>query len=360
MVQSFQYGLIFAGTVVLLRLFARLAVRVGLVDFPGRRKRHRGKIPLIGGPAIFAGLAFGVLLTTDTLNPYRPLFAALAILLIAGLLDDLRDLTPKQKLLAQLLAGLCIVLWGNHMVLSLGDLFGIDNISTEYWAIPFTLIALVGLINAINMIDGADGLASGLALIAFLFLAVCSLLTGRPATATMLFTIVAVVAAFWFMNMRFPWQQHAQVFLGDSGSMILGALLTWFSIEVAHGRAGIYPIAAVWFLAVPLIDMGVVIVRRLNRGHSPFRAGRDHLHHMLIAAGMSPATAVKVVLLLALMLGAAGFSCWRLGVPEPWLFYGFVALLVVSLVLSWRWRKVVRHVRRWRRRVTATRASATA
>lgn len=344
-----QYALIFAGTLFLLRLLARLAVRVGLVDYPGRRKRHRGEIPLIGGPAIFAGVAFGALFTVDTLSPYRPLFAALAILLIAGLLDDLRDLTPRQKLFAQLIAGLCMVYWGNHMVLSLGDLLGIDNISTDYWAVPFTIIALLGLINAINMADGADGLASGLALIALLFLAVSAVLTGRVVSAQLLFTVVAVVLAFWALNMRFPWQPHAKIFLGDSGSMILGALLTWFSIEVARGRGGIYPMAAVWFLALPLIDMGVVILRRLVRGHSPFRAGRDHFHHMLIAAGMSPGAAVILVLLLSVALSATGFLAWRADVPEYCLFYGFALLLAVSLAVSWRWTSIAMYLRRRRR-----------
>jgi len=347
--QLAEYALIFVGTLFLLRLLARLAVRVGLVDYPGRRKRHRGEIPLIGGPAIFAGLAFGVLFTSETLHPYRPLFAALAILLIAGLLDDLRDLTPRQKLFAQLVAGLCIVYWGHLTVLSLGDLLGISNISTDYWAIPFTLIALLGLINAINMVDGADGLASGLALIAFLFLAVSAVLTGQTVSAQILFTIVAVVLAFWVLNMRFPWQAHAKVFLGDSGSMILGALLTWFSIEVARGSTGIYPIAAVWFLALPLIDMGVVILRRVLRGYSPFRAGRDHFHHMLIAAGMSPGAAVLLVLLLALVLAATGFFAWRAGVPEYWLFGGFLVLLVLSIWLSWRWARIAMYLRRRRR-----------
>lgn len=349
-VQLIKYALVFVGTLFLLRLLSRLAVKVGLVDYPGRRKRHRGEIPLIGGPVIFAGLAFGALFISDSLYAYRPLFAALAVLLIAGLLDDLRDLTPRQKLFAQLIAGVCFVYWGGHTVLSLGDLLGIDAISTDYWAIPFTLIALLGLINAINMVDGADGLAPGLALIALVFLGVSAVLTGRVASAQLLFTIVAVVLAFWFMNMRFPWQAHAKVFLGDSGSMILGALLTWFSIEVARGRGGIYPIAAVWFLALPLIDMGVVIVRRLARGHSPFRAGRDHLHHMLIGAGMSPGAAVLVVLMLGLALAATGFFAWRAGIPEYWLFSGFVALLILSSMLSWRWTRYARYMRRKFRR----------
>lgn len=344
--QLIQYALVFAGSLILLHLLAHLAKRVGLVDYPGRRKRHRGEIPLIGGPAIFGGLGLGVLLTVDMLDPYRPLFAALAVLLIAGMLDDLRDLTPRQKFLAQLVAGLCMVSWAGSTVLSLGDLLGIGNISTDALAIPFTLIALLGLINAINMVDGADGLAAGLSLIALLFLAISAVLIGHPLSAQILFTIVAVVLAFWSMNMRFPWRAHAKVFLGDSGSMMLGMLLTWFSIEVARGRSGIPPIVAVWFLALPLIDMGVVILRRLVRGHSPFRAGRDHFHHMLIAAGMSPGTAVLFVLLIALALAATGFFAWRAGVPEFLLFYAFLAVLGLSCVLSWRWTRIARFVRR--------------
>ena len=121
---------------------------------------------------------------------------------------------------------------------------------------------------------------------------------------------------------------------------------------MARGRGGIYPIAAVWFLAVPLIDMGIVILRRLARGHSPFRAGRDHFHHMLIAAGMSPGAAVLLVLLLALALAAAGFFAWRAGVPEYWLLCGFVALLVLSSAVSWRWTRIAMYLRRKRRRAS--------
>ena len=348
--QFIDYALIFAGTLFLLRLFAHLAVRIGLVDYPGRRKRHRGEIPLIGGPAVFASLAFGALFTVDSLYAYRPLFAALAVLLIAGLLDDLRDLTPRQKFLAQLVAGAIMVWWGQHTVTNLGDLVDVDNISTGYLAVPFTLIALLGLINAINMIDGIDGLAAGLSLIAFGFLAVCALQTGQAVSAQVLLTTVAVLLAFWAMNMRFPWQPHAKVFLGDSGSMILGGLLTWFSVELTRSPGGIYPMTAVWFLAIPLIDMGVIIARRLARGHSPFRAGRDHLHHMLIGAGMSPGVAVVCVLSAGVVLATAGFCGWWSQVPEYYLFYGFLALLALSTLISWRWRRIALYLRRRQRR----------
>ncbi|MEX0958169.1 MAG: MraY family glycosyltransferase [Burkholderiales bacterium] len=348
--------IVFAGTLLLLRLLSRVAVRAGLVDYPGRRKRHRGAIPLIGGPAIFAGLCVGALLIPNTLKPYPALFAGLAVLLIAGILDDLRDLTPKQKFLAQLIAAACMVWWGGTSVESLGDLFGYGEVGLPYLAVPFTIIALLGLINAINMVDGADGLATGLSLIAFFFLALSAVVIGRIYSLEMLATIIAVVLAFWFVNMRFPWQPHAKAFLGDSGSMMLGLLLTWFSVEVARWRSGLDPIAAVWFLAVPLLDMGVVILRRLGKGKSPFSAGRDHFHHVLIAAGMPPGTAVLLIYAVALALGAIGFYAWHAGVPDYWMFYGFLALLAGCYALSWRWVRIVRSVRRrarWAKRDAA-------
>jgi UDP-GlcNAc:undecaprenyl-phosphate GlcNAc-1-phosphate transferase len=343
-----KYILVFVGTLLLLRLLVRVAVRVGLVDYPGRRKRHRGAIPLIGGPAVLGGLTFGALLIADTLYPYRALFVALAILLVAGLLDDLRDLAPRQKFAAQLIAALCMVTWGAMGVYSVGNLFGLGEITLRSWEIPFTVLALLGVINAINMADGADGLAAGLSLIAFTLLALSAAVTGQAVAAQLLSIIIATLLAFWTVNMRFPWQPHAKAFLGDSGSMMLGMLLTWFSVEVARGNDGLAPIAAVWFLALPLIDMAVVIIRRLTRGQSPFRAGRDHFHHMLIAAGFSPSTTVLIILALSFALGAGGFLAWRAGVPQHLMFYAFVALLAVSCVLSWQWKRVVRRLRRRR------------
>jgi UDP-GlcNAc:undecaprenyl-phosphate GlcNAc-1-phosphate transferase len=337
-----KYLLVVAGTLLLLRLLMRVAGRIGLVDYPGRRKRHRGAIPLIGGPAIFGGMAFGALLIADTLYPYRALFAALSVLLVAGILDDLRDLTPRQKFGAQLVAALFIVSWGQMSVQSVGDLFGLGEILLRSWALPFTIVCLLGVINAINMADGADGLAAGLSLIALTLLAISASIAGQLVTAQLLSIIIAAALAFWVVNMRFPWQPHARAFLGDSGSMMLGLLLTWFCIETARGGPeGLPPIVAVWFLAIPLLDMGVVIVRRLARGHNPFHAGRDHFHHMLIAAGLTPGQAVLAILLLSLVLGTAAFQAWRIGVPDHRLFYAFIGLFSISILVSWNWRRLL-------------------
>lgn len=340
----------FAGTLLLLRLFSRLAVRVGLVDYPGRRKRHMGAIPLIGGPAIFAGLCFGALMIAPTLYPYRALFAALAVLLVAGLLDDLNDLTPGQKFVAQLVAALIMIAWGGMTVSYLGELFRAYPVFLHGLTIPMTVVCLLGLINAANMVDGADGLAAGLSLIALGFLSVSASLVGLTVTAQLLLTAIVVVLAFWSMNMRFPWQPRARIFLGDSGSMMLGLLLTWFSIEVAREGTGFPPIVAVWFLAIPLLDMGVIIMRRISRRQSPFQAGRDHFHHVLVAAGLSPSAAVLTILALAFALALWGFLAWRHGVPQHVMFYGFIGILLVCCIASFHWRRILRLTRRLQRR----------
>jgi UDP-GlcNAc:undecaprenyl-phosphate GlcNAc-1-phosphate transferase len=345
--------IIFAATLGLILLLSRLAVRAGLVDYPGRRKRHRGAVPLIGGPAIFLGACFGAYLLPLDLHPYGALFASLGVLLVAGLLDDLRDLTPWQKLAAQLIAATLMVSWGKVVVTNLGDLLGLGPLTLLRWGLPFTIVALIGLINAINMADGADGLAAGLAIVALTFLAMSAFIAGRVVPAHLLLTVIIAVLAFWALNTRLPWQAHARVFLGDSGSMMLGLLLTWFSVEVARGSDGLPPIAAAWYLAIPLLDMGVVILRRLGRGQSPFRAGRDHFHHVLIATGMPPGTAVLLIHALALVLASIGFLAWRAGVSDFWMFYAFIALLAGSYALSWRWHRMLRRVRRWKRSARA-------
>ena len=350
-----KYAAVLAITLALVPLLSRGATRIGLVDYPGRRKRHRGAIPLIGGPAVFAGSCLGAYLMPDALGAYAPLFAGLCVLLAAGLLDDMRDLKPWQKLLAQLIAATLMISWGKVVVTNLGDLVGMGPLTLLRWGLPFTIVALIGLINAVNLSDGADGLAAGLAMIALTFLAISAFLVGRVVSAHLLLTVLAAVLAFWFFNARLPWQAHARVFLGDSGSMMLGFLLTWFSIEVTRGASGLSPIAAVWFLAIPLLDMGVVIVRRLGRGHSPLRAGRDHFHHVLIATGMPPGTAVLVILALGLAFASFGFVAWRAAVPDYVMFYAFVVLFAASYGFSRHWVRIVRWLRR---RSTGARGSA--
>lgn len=342
-----KYMLVLVATAILVRVFSGTAVKIGLTDHPGGRKRHEGAIPLIGGPAMLAGFAFGALISLDSLYTHRALFAAMGLLVIVGVLDDLHDLAPTRKLVAQIVAALFMTSWGLVAITQVGDLFGFGVVTLREWSIPFTVICVLGVINAINMSDGVDGLAGGMALVGALFLGVAAGLIGQSSSAQLLFVMAAAIAGFLIFNLRRPGQRRARVFMGDSGSMMLGLFLTWFSIELTQrGGDRLPPIVAVWFLAVPILDMGLVTIRRLSKGGSPFRAGRDHLHHFLMFSGYSPARTVNIMILLSLVLASAGFVAWRLGVPDALLFYAFMALFAGYYLLSCRAWRVARFMRK--------------
>jgi UDP-GlcNAc:undecaprenyl-phosphate GlcNAc-1-phosphate transferase len=346
---TLKYFIVFLVTMAAIKALRGATVRVGLIDHPGGRKRHEGAVPLIGGPAMFAGFGFGALILLDSLFPYRALFAALGLLVVVGVMDDLHDLEPYKKLLVQIVAALFMASWGLVSITQLGDLFGFGPMGLRGWSIPFTVVCVLGIINAVNMTDGADGLAGGLAFVSAMFFGASALVLGHTASASLLFVMAAAIAGFLFFNMRLPWRPRAVIFMGDSGSMMLGLFLTWFSIELTQGGdERLPPIVAVWFLAVPILDMGLVTIKRLFKGVSPFRAGRDHLHYVLFVAGYSVSRGVALMLGISILLASIGFASWRAGVPEWVLFYGFMGLFVAYYILSLRVRRLVRLLKRLR------------
>jgi UDP-GlcNAc:undecaprenyl-phosphate GlcNAc-1-phosphate transferase len=207
-----------------------------------------------------------------------------------------------------------------------------------------TVFAVLGVINAMNMIDGADGLASGLALIALLaFAAILSADAGLG--GTLLPALVAAVAGFMVFSLRTPWRKRASVFIGDAGSMLLGFALAWYAVDLASVRDAMTPITAVWILAIPLMDTVSLMVRRMLKGVSPFAADREHLHHILQRVGFTHGQTVAILLGISLLLSAIGVAGWRLGVPEYAMFYAFMALFALYLygvLHAWKLMKAVR------------------
>ena len=269
-----KYLIAFLVTAVTVKALSRPAIRIGLVDRPGGRKRHDAPVPLIGGPAMFAGFVFGALTLLESLYVYRVLFVSMALLVVVGVLDDARDLKPSSKSVAQLVAALFMTSWAGLFVMQLGNLFGFVVLDLRHWAIPFTVVCVLGVINAINMADGLDGLAGGLVLVALGFLCAGAVDVGNLGAAKLLALMAASVAGFLLFNIRLPWQPRARAFMGDSGSMMLGFLLVWFCVELTQTSSPrLEPMSVVWFLAVPLLDMGFVILRRVDEGKEPVRRG---------------------------------------------------------------------------------------
>ncbi|MEK6210354.1 MAG: MraY family glycosyltransferase [Pseudomonadota bacterium] len=344
----------FLGTLCLIFLLRKHAHGVGLVDTPSPRKTHLGEIPVIGGLAI--GIAF--LLTSLTQYSVEPYLLALIIcclvILLTGLFDDMQEFSARSKFVGQVIAAVLMTSWANLYLTDLGNLWGTGEVVLRNWGIPFTIFCVIGLTNSMNMIDGLDGLAGGIAAIAAVWLGVAALIQHPLKDAALLFMLAAAVAGFLVFNLRHPWRRHAAVFLGDAGSMFLGFVLTWFTVDITQGGpSDFYPISAVWVLGVPIIDTVYLMVRRIILGQNPFAPDRRHVHHTLIFMGLSETRTLWLLLGKSALFGAIGFFGWYYKVPEYVLAYGFLATFAVHCVFMQRWKEIFAFLGIRRKQVSA-------
>jgi UDP-GlcNAc:undecaprenyl-phosphate/decaprenyl-phosphate GlcNAc-1-phosphate transferase len=312
-------------TALLVLWLRRPAERFGLVDHPGGRKRHSDIVPLTGGLAITVGFFAALSLSFEALAAYKVLFVATATLAAIGLLDDLGEISARSKLLVQVLAAVLMTSWGNHFLTSLGDLFGRGPFDLANWAIPLTVFATVAVINGINMIDGMDGLAGGLVAVMLAFFALFAFWLGEANALKIMMVLIGAVLGFLVFNAPHPWRGRRRVFMGDTGSLVLGLMVTWFTIELTQERAvGVPPVVMLWVVGLVLFDVFTVTVRRLLQRRDPIEPDRAHVHHVLQRCGMSMVQTWLVLLACNALLGAIGTIGWRAGVPEHVLFAAFV------------------------------------
>lgn len=324
--------LVFAVTLTLVPLLKQRAERWSLVDVPDERKLHSGAVPLVGGLAM--GIAFLAVYAAarpiHDAGHFSAFAAAIVLTLIGGALDDRRELRVMLKFAFQTAAALLVAAWGGAMLTHFGALFTDQVFTLGRWALPISVVCIVGLMNAVNMADGLDGLAGSAVLAACLAFGYAALAGGDSAMFTVICLAAGAIAAFLIYNARSPWVGSASVYMGDAGSLLLGLLVVWIAIRLAMSpQPSLAPITAVWILALPLADMGTIMARRMLRGRSPFLADREHLHHILPAMGVSPARTLVVLFAASLLLAAAGIGAERAGVPQHVMFYGYLALLLV-------------------------------
>jgi len=337
-----------AATFGFISVFRPLACRIGLVDQPGGRKDHKKPTALIGGAAVFIVFLLGVLMLDMPLGSWRSLFFAGTIVFIIGILDDFREIPPSSRFIAQVLASLIIVFWGNVELQTLGALLGGDPVLLGMLAVPITVLGSVGVINAANMLDGLDGLAGGLLLIFFSVLLFLAWRAGLQNEVNVLLLICGALAGFLLFNFRFTDGRPATVFMGDAGSLFLGLMVAWFLIRYTQEPYNlIRPISAVWLFGLPIMDTVAIMIRRIMRGRSPFAPDREHFHHILLAAGFKVRTAVLIILGISVLLSAVGMLGEWAGVAESVMFYSFMLLFVVyfwGMQHAWKVMKALRRV----------------
>ncbi|MBT6043028.1 MAG: undecaprenyl/decaprenyl-phosphate alpha-N-acetylglucosaminyl 1-phosphate transferase [Gammaproteobacteria bacterium] len=319
-------------TLVAILVLRPLASKFGLVDKPGGRKTHSKDTPLIGGLGIYLGLLLGCLFNAEVMAHYQPLLLISSLLLLTGLVDDYFPLSAIARLGIQIVAAWLMYTLGENQLVSLGKLFGDSELFLGRYSMLMTIFATVGVINAINMIDGMDGLSGGMVIICLALLGISASVTGNN-PALLSFTLIAIccLAAFLVLNFRAAFNKPALIYLGDSGSTLLGFILAWLLIESSQGGGDrvIPATVALWYLAIPLMDTVYLFIARPLSGKSPFEPGTDHLHHLLAAHGISKD---KVVLLLyggGLLLGMAGLCILYMPDLERFSLYLFIGIFLL-------------------------------
>lgn len=324
------------------------AMRWALVDHPDERKRHTRPTPIIGGVAMYFGTLAGLVLAGLPMQTLGPVAAGSTLLVVVGIIDDIRGLGFRIRFAVQCVAAGCLIFWGGLTIDSLGDLFGLGPISLGPLAAPFAVFAVVGLVNAVNMLDGLDGLAGGVVVAILLPVFAYTSMTGMNTIGAASLVVIACVLGFLLFNYRFPWRRDAHAFMGDAGSTLLGFLLAWVMLSLfQQPEPRLPPIAILWIVAVPVSDTVVAMWRRHRKGHSIFAPDRDHLHHILQRAGFGVNATVLIIAgtaaLFATTAIVASLDCY----PQPWMAIGFGAFIYLHnriISSAGRFTRAFRHL----------------
>lgn len=329
----------------------RLAKQRGVMDNPGERKLQSSPVPVLGGIAVFWGLFFGLLcyLATDFLfgtagvsvdYSIIPVLLGACILLYIGALDDIIGLSPVVRLIVETIAMLGLIFASGMCVDSFHGLWGVYEIP---WiiAVPLTVFAGVGIINAYNMVDGVNGLSSGLCILSSSALGFLFVHQSNISNAVLAFCFAAALFPFFIHNV---FGRRSKMFIGDAGTMVMGFLFSWFTIctlsghnEAVIGLAEqgneVCLVSVMLSLAsVPVFDALRVMVMRMLKGTSPFKADKTHLHHMFIAAGVSHFITSISECFINMAIFAAWFISYKCGMSQEGQLYITVA---VAMLLVW-------------------------
>ena len=265
-----------------------------LMDEPDSRSMHTSKTPTLGGVGIFISLIVVMTICGAYLNTKTLLLTmgGLTILFFLGLKDDLTVLAPKRKLMGQFVTALLLIFFTDTRILSFSDILDIQTL--PYWAsISFTLFVYILIINAYNLIDGIDGLAGMIALVASVIFVYLFIKADELSLATIAVALAGSLLAF----LRYNFSNKKKLFMGDTGSMVVGYLLAFFTIsfiykaqtEVLVEYQYSPPALALAILFYPLVDtFRIFFIRIFIHKTSPFKADKNHIHHQFIKHGYTP------------------------------------------------------------------------
>ncbi len=320
-------------------LFKNLAIKFNILDIPNCRKVHKEPIPLLGGLSIYIGVILGLALNLANLRFFSGIIIGATIILIIGLIDDVRGLSAQFRLIVQFLAALIIIGFGVRLSFLPNSLWG------NAAEIILTLIWVIGITNALNYLDGIDGLAAGIAAIIALFFSVICYQTNQLRLA--LANIALAASCLGFLPHNF---KKTKIFLGSAGSTFIGFTLAGIAMIGSWAEDNVVKLTVpILILGVPIFDMVFTTMMRIKEEKVSTiiewlkYTGKDHFHHRLIDLGLHPVEAVLFIYFVGISFGISAIMVSNekaivgvLSIFQASIIFAGIAIL---MVVGKRWRK---------------------
>jgi len=322
----FLYALLaFAITYFLVPFVIKISFKIGALDVPEERRIHRKPTANIGGVAIYLGFVITAILSLELSKEVLGILIGGTLMMVVGFLDGIIGLRAIPKLIAQITGALILVAFGVQINLISNPTEGVFELG--HFAIPLTILWVVGMTNVINFIDGMDGLAGGVVSISAGVLAVASFLTGRPEVLPLAIYLCAVNLAFLRCNFH-----PAKVFMGDSGAYFLGFTIAALSIQGTLKSAAflslLVPILAV---GVPILDTALVMLKRWKNKKPLMKADKGHIHHFFLDLGYDQKKSVLIIYGLNLIFGLLAIISTQISKYQTLVLFALAFLFMISI-----------------------------
>ena len=285
----------------LVPLAKKIAHHVGAIDVPDERKVHKNPTPRMGGLAIYAAFLVGFMLYGNMTTQMISILIGSFIIVILGMLDDIKPLRASHKFLVQIVAASIVVIYG-HLFFDKITFLGLNLEFSLPVSYILSIFFIVAITNAINLIDGLDGLSSGISSIYFLTISIIAIMLGKTSGLDIILALIMLGSTLGFLFHNFP---PAKIFMGDSGSLFLGfmiSIVALVSFKVATLTTLVIPVV---ILAIPIFDTVLAILRRILKGESIGKPDKEHFHHQLLKLNFSPRISILIIYFINILFSTA-------------------------------------------------------
>ncbi len=268
----------------------KIAFHINAIDIPDERKVHTKPMPRLGGLGIFFAFLIGYMLFGQNTVKMNSILIGSFIIILTGMIDDIKPLTAGTKFIGQLIAA-CVIVFYGEIILSDITVFGY-NLNFGYFAYPITIFFIVACVNIINLIDGLDGLAGGISSIFFITIIIICFLQGRTMNLEFTLALIMLGSTLGFLIHNF---YPAKIFAGDSGALFMGFIIAIISLLGFKGTVLTSVFVPLLLLAIPILDTLFAIIRRISHHKRITDADKQHLHHQLLGMKFSQRTTVLII-----------------------------------------------------------------